>query len=202
LPFELKILGSNSANPVYNRHQSSQLLNIEDNFFLIDCGEATQHQLLRYKIKFNKINHIFISHLHGDHYLGLVGLLSTMHLHGRKKDLILFGPTGLDEIITLQLKYSETFLSYKIIYREVETEKAQTIFETDLLWVESIPLKHRIRCSGFLFKEKPKRRRLNKLKLPEDISLANIVSLKNGQDVMGPSGELLFKNEEVTLPPK
>ncbi|HEY8399889.1 MAG TPA: MBL fold metallo-hydrolase, partial [Cytophagaceae bacterium] len=139
MSFELKILGSNSATPVYNRHHSAQLLTIDNQVFLIDCGEATQHQLIRYKLKPTKINYIFISHLHGDHYLGLVGLLSSMHLHGRKKDLHIFGPPGLDEIITIQLKYSETFLSYKLIFTPLDTEKHQAILELDNLTVYTLP---------------------------------------------------------------
>ncbi|MFL5729174.1 MAG: MBL fold metallo-hydrolase, partial [Cytophagaceae bacterium] len=156
MPFEVKILGSCSATPVFNRHPSAQLLNIDHRFYLIDCGEATQLQLNRYKVKFNKIDHIFISHLHGDHYLGLVGLISSMHLHGRTKDLDLYGPPGLDEIITVQMRYSETFLHYKIHFHELDTEKRQIIYETNALTVETIPLQHRVKCCGFLFREKPK----------------------------------------------
>lgn len=202
MPFELQILGSNSATPVYNRHQSAQLLNIDQHFFLIDCGESTQHQLIKYKIKFNKINHIFISHLHGDHYLGLVGLISTMHLHGRKKELYIFGPPGLDEIITIQLKHSETFLTYKIIFKELDTESINTILETDFITVETIPLSHRIRCCGFLFREKPKRRRINKETIPPEVTLQNIIALKNGNDLLDNKGNIIFKNEAVTLQPK
>jgi ribonuclease Z len=202
LPFEIKILGSSSATPVYNRNPSSQLLNIDHDLFLVDCGESTQLQLNKYKIKFNKIDHIFISHLHGDHYLGLVGLISTMHLHGRKKDLYLYGPPGLDEIITLQFKYSETFLNYKIIFKALETEKVTIIFETDTLTVETIPLTHRIKCCGFLFREKPKRRRINKENLPSGLLLQEIVELKNGKDILDENGKIKYKNEDYTLPPK
>jgi ribonuclease Z len=202
LPFEIKILGSSSATPVFNRNPSSQLLNIDHDLFLVDCGESTQLQLNKYKVKFNKIDHIFISHLHGDHYLGLVGLISTMHLHGRKKDLYLYGPPGLDEIITIQFKYSETFLNYKIIFKELETEKIAIIFETDHLTVETIPLKHRIKCCGFLFKEKPKRKRINKENLPPEILLLEIVELKNGNDIYDENGNIKFKNEDFTLPPR
>jgi len=159
-------------------------------------------QLNRYKIKFNKIDHIFISHLHGDHYFGLVGLLSSMHLHGRIKELFLYGPPGLDEIITIQMKHSETFLKYKINFRELDTEIKEIIFETNTLTVETIPLEHRIKCSGFLFKEKPKKRRINKEMLPANILLQEIAGLKNGLDILDENGEIKYKNEEVTFPPK
>ena len=200
--FEVKILGSCSASPVYNRHPSSQLLNIDQHFYLIDCGESTQFQLNRYKIKFNKIDHIFITHLHGDHYLGLIGLISSMHLHGRIKDLDLYGPPGLDEIITMQMRYSETFLKYKINFHELNTEKEEIILDTNSITVETIPLQHRVKCCGFLFKEKPKKKRINKEKLPANILLQEIALLKNGKDIMNENGTLKYKNEDVTLPPK
>ena len=202
MSFEIKILGSNSASPVLNRHQSGQLITIEQILFLVDCGEATQYQLLKYKAKINRIDYIFISHLHGDHYLGLVGLISTMHLQGRSKDLHLFGPPGLDEIITLQLKISETFLNYKIIFKELDTTTVSTILDLPQLTVETIPLKHRILCCGFLFREKPKKRRLRRDVVPESISLAQISKLRNGEDVQDEHGKMIFKNEEFTLPPK
>lgn len=201
MSFELTILGSSSATPVYNRHQTSQLLLIENELFLIDCGEATQHQLLKYKIRFNKINHIFISHLHGDHYLGLTGLVSTMHLNGRQKELYIYGPPGLSEILTIQLKYSQTFLSYRIIFKELETTKAYQILDLENLTVETIPLSHRISCCGFLFREKPKKRRINKNRLPENTPLLDIIALKNGEDIFR-NGQLHLKNDEVTYPPR
>jgi len=201
LSFEIKILGSNSATPVYNRHQSSQLVTIENENFLIDCGEATQHQLLKYKFRFNKIDYIFISHLHGDHWFGLPGLISTMHLNGRAKELHIFGPPGLNDILTIQFKYSETILAYPIIFHELDTEKQSIILELETLTVETIPLIHRINCCGFLFREKPKRRRINKDRLPENTALLDIVALKNGEDVYK-NGKLLLKCEDYTFPPK
>lgn len=202
MSFEIKILGSNSASPVLNRHQTSQLLTIAQSVFLIDCGEATQYQLLKYKAKINRIDAVFISHLHGDHYLGLVGLISTMHLQGRHKDLLLFGPPGLDDIIILQLKLSETFLSYKLVYRELDTTAVTEILDLPQLTVETIPLIHRIKCCGFLFREKPKKRRLNKQALPESISLSQMAALKNGEDVKDQDGNVVFSNAEFTLEPR
>lgn len=202
MSFALKILGSNSAAPAHNRHQTAQLLTVGQHVFLIDCGEGTQMQLNKYKAKTQKINHIFISHLHGDHYLGLMGLISTLHLQGRAADLYVYGPAGLADIITLQLKHSETVLNYKIIFKKLNTAIKETIFEDDVLTIETIPLNHRIGCSGFLFREKTKKRRIIKEKLPSGISLAGILALKNGEDIYDENGELLFRNEDMTLPPK
>lgn len=201
MSFELKILGSNSATPVFNRHHSSQFLSIENEHFLIDCGEATQHQLIRFKIKINKISYIFISHLHGDHYLGLPGLISTMHLNGRSRELHIFGPPGLAEILTVSMKYSETILSYPVIFHELDTEKAKVILDLENLTVETIPLNHRIKCCGFLFREKPKLKRIDKEVIPPNISLLEIVALKKGEDIYR-DGVLYLKNEEYTLPAK
>ncbi len=202
MEFNIKILGSNSATPVYNRHPSAQLLNINQNLMLLDCGEGAQMQLINYKIRYQRINHIFITHLHGDHYFGLIGLLSTMHLHGRKNDIELYGPAGLDEIITLQLKYSETFLAYKINFHSVDTENITQILDAKHFVVETIPLSHRIKCCGYFFKEKPKKRRLIKEVLPENLSLLTIAALKDGKDILDDDGRVLIKNEDVTLPPK
>lgn len=198
----VKILGSNSAAPAHRRNQTSQLVNVEGRFYLIDCGEGTQLQLKRFRIRAQRINNIFISHLHGDHYLGLMGLLSTMHLLGRKKALNLYGPQGLSEIITLQLKHSETVFNYELNFHPIDTKVNKVIHEDEFIRVHSIPLNHRIPCSGFLFEEKPKKRRIIKEMIPADFSVRNIVRLKNGEDIEGEDGEIQFKNEEYTHPPK
>lgn len=202
MSIRVKILGSNSAAPAHRRNQTSQLVNVEGRFYLIDCGEGTQLQLKRFRIRAQRINNIFISHLHGDHYLGLMGLLSTMHLLGRKKSLNLYGPKGLAEIITLQLKYSETVFNYDINFHSIDTEVNQVIHEDDFIRVHSIPLDHRIPCSGFLFEEKPKKRRIIKEKLPADMSVRNIVRLKNGEDILDDDGKMLYENRAYTHPPK
>lgn len=202
MSIRVKILGSNSATPAHRRHHTSQLVNVEGKYYLIDCGEATQLQLKKYKLRAQRINNIFISHLHGDHYLGLMGLLSSMHLMGRNKPLNLYGPRGLSEIITLQLKYSDTVFNYEINFFEIDTEKNQVIHEDDLVTVSSIPLNHRIPCSGFLIEEKQKNRRLIREKIPADFSVRNIIRLKKGEDVYSDEGELLYKNEDMTLPPR
>ncbi len=198
----VKILGSNSAAPAHRRHHTSQLVNVEGRYYLIDCGEGTQLQMARFRIKPQRINNIFISHLHGDHYLGLMGLLSTMHLQGRKKGLNLYAPKGLSEIITLQLKYSETVFNYDIKFHAIDTETHKIIHEDDFIKVSTIPLNHRIPCSGFLFEEKPKKRRIDKTKLPDDFTTRNIVRLKHGEDILDNDGNLLFKNGDMTFPPK
>ncbi|MEO5642126.1 MAG: MBL fold metallo-hydrolase, partial [Bacteroidia bacterium] len=119
--FEVTILGSSSATPTAKRNPTAQLLNVAERFFLIDCGEATQIQLRRFKIRFQRINHIFISHLHGDHYLGLMGLLSSLHLLGRKKPVAVYAPEGLRRIIDLQLEISGTVLNYEIQWHQLDT---------------------------------------------------------------------------------
>jgi ribonuclease Z len=200
LSFEIIILGANSAIPAFDRHQTSQLLRIENKLFLIDCGEGTQLRLAKYRIKLNKIDHIFISHLHGDHYFGLIGIISTMHLYHRKHDLHIYGPVGLSEIITLQLKYSETFLNFRIIFKEIRSIQ-EVILDTPELQVESIPLSHRINCQGYLFREKQKSRKLIREKLPRGTPLRYIAALKAGENVLGENGEELFNFEDYTIPP-
>jgi ribonuclease Z len=154
------------------------------------------------RVKINKISHIFISHLHGDHYFGLIGLISTMHLFGRKHDLDIFCPSPLEEIINLQLKHSETVLNFKINYTFIDQMEDDFLLENRYLTVEKFPLNHRIYCSGFLFREKPKPIRINKSKLPENFSVANLGKLKKGEDIYNEEGKLLYKNADLTLPPK
>jgi len=202
LSIEVKILGTGSASPVFNRHPSSQLLNLNNNyFFLIDCGECTQFQLMRFRISHAKITHIFISHLHGDHYLGLVGLISSMQLWGRKKDLYIYGPKGLSEIITVQMQFSETIISYGLHFNELNTTIPELIIDEPTYTVETIPLSHRINCCGFIFKEKPKKRRLIAEKITPTITPLQKIALKKGEDIQDEQGNTL-KNEDLTLPPK
>jgi ribonuclease Z len=198
MKFEVTILGSSSATPIYNRNPTAQALNVNDRLYLIDCGEGTQQQMLRFDIKPSRIDHIFISHLHGDHYLGLVGLLSSMHLNGRIKPLKLFGPAHLIEIIEMQLKYSETTLQYPIDFALTNTEKAEVIVENDDVIVETIPLDHRIACTGFIFKEKKRLRKLQKDKL-EDLAIPvqYFTALKKGKDYVANDGTI-YKNDTLT----
>jgi ribonuclease Z len=174
---------------------------IQNRHFLIDCGEGTQMQLTRFNIPIQKINYILISHLHGDHYLGLMGLLFSMHLQKRQAELHLFGPPGLNEIILLQLKYSKSVLNYPLHFHAFDPTARTVIMEDAAVTVETIPLIHKLPCAGFLLKEKTKPRRIDKSRLSKEVLLQHIVQLKAGHDVMNDSGELLFKNEEYTLPP-
>ena len=202
MPFEVTILGSNSAIPAYGRNHTSHFVQVKNKRFLIDCGEGTQHQMRRYGLKAQQLDVIFISHLHGDHYLGLVGLLSSLHLQGRKRELLLYGPKGLDEIITLQLKYSETVFNYNLRFIEVDTTIAQVIYEDARVHVSTIPLEHRIPCSGYLIKEQPHPYRINKTKISEDIGLQDLATLKQGKPVIGSDGAVIYDLESYTLPPK
>jgi len=162
MKFEVTILGSSSATPIFNRNPSSQVLNINEKFLMIDCGEGTQQQMLRFGIKYHKIDHIFISHLHGDHFFGLIGLLSSMHLNGRSKTLYLFGPPELQEILDLQFKHSNTILKFPIDFFATQVNQAEIILETNDFFVETFVLNHRIPCTGFKFLQKLKLRKIRK----------------------------------------
>jgi len=199
--FELTILGSSGAIPAYGRFPSCQYLQASNRQFLIDCGEGAQMQMTRFQIPYHKIQRVFISHLHGDHFLGLMGLLFSMHLQKRSAELHLHAFKGLDEIITAQLKYSRSSLNFNIIFHPMTEGSTEVIYEDDALTVETIPLYHRIACSGFLFKEKLKQRKINKDKLPKDILLQQIIALKEGKDILDDTGKVIYKNEELTLPP-
>ena len=200
MDFELFILGSSSATPSKGRYQSAQILKIHNDFFMIDCGEAAQYQLSRYKLNHTKISHIFISHLHGDHFFGLVGLLSTMNLYGRKNPLHLFAPPGLDEIIQIQLKYSETILQYPLHFTVLDKQTSEHIVDHPLVDVYTIPLEHRIRCNGFLFREKAKPLKLNKEKLSQELTLLEIAQLKQGFDVIDEKGNIKASVKDVCMP--
>ena len=202
MSFKITILGSSGALPAYGRHPASQLVEIQNRYFLVDCGEGAQMQLMRLQANFHRINHIFISHLHGDHYLGLMGLIFTMHLQRRVNDLHLYSHRGLDEIITTHLRYSRSAPSFKIIFHLLEKGVKEIIFEDDVLTVETIPLSHKIRCSGFLFKEKTKPRRIDKTRLPQGLLIQQVAGLKNGHDVRDESGHVLYTNESLTFEPR
>ncbi|HAL83924.1 MAG TPA: ribonuclease Z [Mucilaginibacter sp.] len=199
MKFEVTILGSSSATPIYNRNPSAQALNINEKLYLIDCGEGTQQQMLKFDVRASRIEHIFISHLHGDHYLGLVGLLSSLHLNGRKKPLTLYCPELLKEIIDIQLKSSETELQYAVEYRFTDVGKAEVILENQDITVETIPLDHGIGCTGFLFREKKRLRKLIKEKIDEfNVPVQYYPALKKGADYVAPDGRV-FENETLTI---
>ena len=156
----------------------------------------------RFRIKFHRINHIFISHLHGDHYLGLMGLLSTMHLQGRTAPLNLYAPRELQEIIDIQLRYSQTDLRYPIVFHSINPDASEVIYEDDDLEVKTIILNHRIPCTGFLFSEKQKLRKLLKEKLVEyQVPVSVYHDLKNGQDYVDEKGNRI-RNEDLTSDPR
>lgn len=199
MSFELTILGSSAATPGYNRHHTAQYLKIFNQHILIDCGEGTQLRLRQYRLKPNRIQHIFISHLHGDHYFGLIGLISTLHLQGRTAPLNLFGPAGLKEIISIQLKYSDTQLKFPINFNEVPYGKQELVFENDFFSVYSIPLSHRINCSGYLFKEGQKKRKLIQDKIPDNFNFDHLKQIKAWQNVE--IDGKVYKYEDYSLAP-
>lgn len=197
--FELTILGCSSATPTSTRNPTAQLLNIAERFFLIDCGEGTQMQLRKYKIKFQRINHIFISHLHGDHYLGLMGLLASMHLLGRNTDLHLYCPAELREILEVQNKHSQTRLNYMIIYHHHKYINDDLLFEDEKVEVRAVVLNHRIPCCGFVFREKQvsgniSRELIDKYKL----TVEEIVYLKKGSDLTLENGTVIPNSEIIS----
>ena len=195
---KLTILGSYSATPNLNKHTTSQVLEMRGHQFLIDCGEGTQMQLRKHKIRFAHIKHIFISHLHGDHCFGLAGLISTFRLFTRTEPLHIYAPKGLKEVITLQMKLADSWTNYPLHFHELTSDKSELIFENEKVEVYTIPLKHRIYTNGFLFKEKPHERKLliDKAKAFQ-IDKAYYRKLKQGYDVMNEKGEMI-KNELVT----
>ncbi len=202
MSIKLTILGCHSATPRTNSHTTAQFLEINTKNFLIDCGEGTQVQLRKYKLKFSKIERIFISHLHGDHFFGLVGLISTFALLGREKDLHIYGPKGIKEIIVLQLKYSKSWTNFNLYFHELTSKKSELIFEDDKVTVHTIPLKHRVYTNGFLFKEKLGERKINisEVSKIKEIEICDYQNLKNGKNYTLKNGTII-KNENVTFPP-
>lgn len=197
--FELTILGCSSATPTSTRNPTAQLLNIAERFFLIDCGEGTQIQLRRFHIKFQRINHIFISHLHGDHYLGLMGLLSSLHLLGRKNELHLYCPAELQEILEVQYRHSQTLLNYTIIYHHHEYRNDQLIFEDEKVEVRTMVLNHRIPCCGFVFREKQVPGNISKDTIERyKLRVDEIVAIKNGSDLTLRDGTVIANDRLIT----
>jgi len=197
--FGVTILGNNSALPAYNRHPTSQVITFSDHLFLVDCGEGTQMQMNHYKIRRSRINHIFISHLHGDHYFGLPGLLTSFGLMGRQQDLHLYGPAALKQIIDLILNVGATVLPYTLSFHALE--ERSMLVNDEHFSVESFPVFHRIDCWGFLFREKRKPRKIN----PEATTQYNIPieffeRLKQGEDFI--QDDHVIPNETLTKPNK
>ena len=200
----LTILGCHSATPRINAFPTSQYLEINNRHFLIDCGEGTQRQMRKYKVGFSKINHIFISHLHGDHFYGLVGLLATFGILNRDKELHIYGPKGIKEVTLLQLRISQSHAKYKMIFHELTSKKSELIFEDDKVSVRTIPLTHRVYTNGYLFTEKETPRKLNMLNISgyPEIDKADYLNIKAGRDVVLPSGETILNATLTIAPPK
>ena len=198
----LTILGCHSASPRADARPTAQLLDLSGHLFLIDCGEGTQVALRQKKIKFARIKHIFISHLHGDHYFGLIGLVSTMRLLGREEPLHIYGPKGIKEIITLQLKLGKSWTNFPLFFHELDQDVSVLIFEDDLVMVETLPLDHRIYTNGFLFKAKRGDRLLDRAAAEmAGISPAYFKKLKQGHNVPNANGDLV-DHQSVTEPAK
>lgn len=196
--FAVTILGNNSAVPAFDRHPTSQVITLDGNNYLVDCGEGTQIQLINYKIRRSKISHIFISHLHGDHYFGLIGLINSLSLLSHQQVMHVYGPAPLREIIELQLKVADTQICYPLHIHHIT--EAKTLIDTDKLTVKCFPTNHRIECYGFSFEQKKQPRKLLPEKAREyDIPSVFYDRLTKGDDYSKKDGSLV-KNEWVTEP--
>lgn len=201
MSFEITILGSGAAIPTSRRNPTSQYIICNERHILIDCGEGTQMQIRKYGVRFQRINHILISHLHGDHFFGLVGLISTMRLMGRDKNLVIYGPVGLEMIIRTQLEIGDAKLDFEIEFVELDGKTSRMIYEDNHIEIHTFPLKHRIPTNGFLIKEKIKERKLNSSKIKvSGLLFEHLHRLKSGEDIITEDGKV-FKNEDYTLPP-
>lgn len=199
---KLTILGCYAATPRRFTNPTSQVLEIKNKMFLIDCGEGTQVQLRKNKIKFSRINHIFISHLHGDHFYGLIGLVSTFRLLNRTTDLHIYGPKGIKEVIILQLKLSNSWTQYNLYFHELIATESEIIFEDEKVIVKTIPLQHRIYTNGFLFQEKEGDRKLNIDRILNlQIDTCYYQKIKNGGDILLDNG-ITISNGEITFDPE
>jgi ribonuclease Z len=197
----LTILGCYAATPRTLTNPTAQVLEMKNRMFLIDCGEGTQVQLRKNKIRFSKINHIFISHLHGDHFYGLIGLVSTFSLLNRQTDLHIHAPKGAKEIILLQLKISNSWTGYNLYFHELEGNEPQVVFEDDKVVVTTIPLKHRVYTNGYLFREKPAERKLNIEEVEKyKIDVCYYQNIKSGHDIILDDGRII-PNAELTFDP-
>lgn len=197
----LHILGCYAATPRTLTNPTAQILDIKNHLFLIDCGEGTQVQLRKNKIKFSRINHIFISHLHGDHFFGLPGLVSTFRLLGRERELHIYGPSGIKEAIMLLLKLGNSWTNYPLVFHELTATESEIVYEDEKVSVKTIPLDHRVYTNGFLFEEKPAERKLNAKKVAElHIDKSEFQNIKRGKDIVLSDGQLI-SNVEITFDP-
>lgn len=200
MKFALTILGVNAATPAYGRYPTSQVLQIHNHFFLLDCGEGAQMRMSDFDIPRHKIQQIFISHLHGDHVFGLPGLLFSYDLAGRQNTLDIFSPKGLKEMILAQLRPGVT-LSFPLNFHEVDVTHPSLVFENETVEVHSLPLKHGIPTVGYVFREKPKPLNIRPEKISEfGLSIEQIKTAKAGADILLENGESI-ENHILTLPP-
>lgn len=198
---KLTILGCHSATPTANAHPTSQVLEMQGHVFLIDCGEGTQMQLRKFKVKFSRIRHIFISHLHGDHFFGLPGLISSFLLLGRTAELHVYGPKGIKEAILLLLKLGKTYTNYPLYFHELHSNEPQLIYEDEKVSVETIPLEHRVYTNGFYFREKLGMRKLNvEAARNAKIDMSYYNKIKKGFDVVNREGKTI-SNQSITFDP-
>jgi ribonuclease Z len=200
IPFSVLFLGVGSATPTIGRHQTAQLITYNNDLFLIDCGEGTQYRLLEQRARPGRLRYIFISHLHGDHYFGLAPLLSSLNLSGRTEDLFLFGPRGLDEVLTTIFRVSDARLNFPLHFQVVDPDEPTLLLDLLHLTVTSIPLDHRIPCTGFLFREKPPQPKLLRGMLPADVPVSVLKQLKGGDDVLDEFGAVRFAAADYTVP--
>ncbi|MAJ13189.1 MAG: ribonuclease Z [Flavobacteriales bacterium] len=200
MSFKLTILGCDSAIPTVDKQQTAQLLNVNERFFLIDCGENTQVQLRKYQLSFQRISHILISHLHGDHYYGLIGLITSMHLLGRKKELHIYAHEILKEIINVQLSASNTNLNYPLFFHVLPANEEKILFKDDNIEISNFLLDHTIDCSGFLFKEISSKREIIQKKIDEHkIPFDKIHEIKKGANYINENNQIINNNELTTL---
>ena len=198
--FEVHILGCGSALPTTRHFASSQVVNVRDKLYMIDCGEGAQLQFRKSRLKFSRLNHIFISHLHGDHCFGLFGLISTLNLLGRTAELHIHSTKGLEALCTPMLDYFCRQMTYKVIFHEFEAKEATLIFEDRSLTVTTIPLKHRMPCCGFLFAEKQTPNHIIREMVDfYQVPVYEMNRIKNGEDYVTPEGDVIA-NERLTRP--
>lgn len=202
MKFELTILGSGSSVPTANRHSAAQVLNVLERYFLVDCAEATQHQLRCFHVPYNKINHIFISHLHGDHFFGLLGFLSTLSLQGRRGEMHIYADPRLQDLLEGQMKIMHSRFVFPLVFHAL-SRREEVIYEDRVVTVTSFPLKHRYEAPvcGFLFREKERERTIRKdMVAAWNVPVAFMQYLKMGEDYITPEGEII-SNQRLTVAP-
>jgi len=202
MTFTVSVLGSGAAIPMIHRNPSAQLINVHEKLFLFDCGEGTQVQLRKNRVRLQKINHIFISHLHGDHYFGLIGFITSMHLLGREKDLHIFAHPSLEKIIKLHLETSQTILKYGLIFHAIDPSLNEVILDNSTVTVSTLPMNHNFPTCGFLIREKQGRPNIRKdFVAGHDLSIDDFRLIKAGNDFIDADGHV-YPHADITIPPE